>query len=171
MPNVSTCCLCAVSSGKSTLSLADFLAARLQREQHQPLLLSCEPVNGPRRLPNFSGLTTPGGYEGMQPLLLTEARLFYPSGLLHLLAGPGETRWAAWWETKPDQESPVWCPSSTVGVVEAEMLRKGRTILLTMAAGMRGLSGADAVGEAVTAIEYYEQGILRWWRLEPYAQR
>jgi hypothetical protein len=170
MPDVPTR-LCAVSFGKSVLSLADFLAARLQREQqHRPLLLSCEPVNGPRRLSGFSGLTTPDGYESMRFLPLTEARLFYPSGLLHLLAGPGETRWAAWWETKPDQEPPVWCPPSTAGIVKAELLRKGRTILLTMAAGIRGLSGAGAVGEEVTAIEYYEQGILRWWRLEPYAQ-
>ena len=65
----------------------------------------------------------------------------------------------------------MWCPLSTGGVVKAELLRKGRTILLTMASGMRGLSGAGAVGEAVTAVEYYEQGIVRWWRLEPYAQR
>jgi hypothetical protein len=140
----------------------------------KPVLLWCEPVAGRVRRPGF-GLLNPAGMSPLPAATLAEARLFYEDGLLHIAAGPDGWRFAAWREGCHDQPPP-WSPpddrSAAPMADQAEQAkgctvqgtRTQRTILLNHAADTRGLD-VTPVGACVTAVEYYESGILRWWRL------
>jgi hypothetical protein len=47
-------------------------------------------------------------------------------------------------------------------------LRQDRPILLANPGSTRGLSAARLPDESVKAVEYYDRGVLKWWRLERY---
>ncbi|MFV2066387.1 MAG: hypothetical protein ACC645_05365 [Pirellulales bacterium] len=140
---------------------------------HKPLLVWCEPVNGRSRRNGF-GLVDLEGLIALPKRSLAEARLFYDDGLVHVVAAEDGLRFAAWREGMHEQV-PAWCPAGATPPSDQQegasspkaMLRTKtqRIVLLNTSAGTRGLD-VTHVGDAVRAVEYYESGVLRWWRLE-----
>jgi len=151
-----------------------------------------EPANAARRTAAPVGLLTPAELSAEASCPLAEARFFYGQGLLHLLADSGETRAAAWWEGQPGQP-PAWltaaisladanfkdnfkdaqeCASSTTAAAPANgngrgLLRKERPILLSHVRSERGLRHVgQGIGDNVQAVEYFQDGQLRWWRIQ-----
>lgn len=147
-----------------------------------------EPANAARRTASPVGLLTPAKLSAEALCPLVEARFFYSQGLLHLLAEGAETRLAAWWEGEPGQ-SPAWltaavkrpdaklkdaqdCAGSTTAAAPADgnargLLRTERPIVLSQARSERGLRCVgDEIGAKVQAVEYFQDGQLRWWRIQ-----
>jgi hypothetical protein len=130
-----------------------------------PELLYQEPVNGPRRIQGFHGLVTVDSTWKPERELV-EARLFYSAGVLILAAGDRGTRWAVWNE---GADRPAWCPEGrSAGMPLLDRLSS--SILLWQVTDNRGLGGAyvkrEEAGQArLKAWTYYEQDVLRWWRI------
>jgi hypothetical protein len=134
--------------------------------QPQPILIHRDPVNGPRRIPGFAGLATPAHLRNAVPLV--EARLFYPNGLLHLVAEENGTRWAVWVE---GTQEPDWFKQ--LGEPQAPKQRitvHDETVLLRSSpdrnAIQTGLGQALVEHNQLTVRMYYDAGILQWWRLK-----
>jgi len=130
-----------------------------------PLLVYRDPSNGPQRIAGFVGLSTPDRLGRDVPL--TEARLFYPDGLLHLVADGNATRWAVWCE---GDAAPSWYEVSGAGRSPRlpATVRAQRVLLRQRPGGgdvCTGLGEADVSGKQIGARLYYEDGVLQWWRL------
>ncbi|MCS7306405.1 MAG: hypothetical protein NZ602_15015 [Thermoguttaceae bacterium] len=169
---------CVVSTGLAlSATVTNFIQERISKEP-VPLLIWSEPVTGPVRLEGFSGVTTPEGFHQMltrfpNGLPLAEARLFYPRGMLHLVADSNNVHWAAWWETNSSGDNrPLWCPPSGSSSQPIKMRCLQRPVLLCKAKSpgqlQRGLQQLTQIGDNVLVFEYFQGIILRWWRLEPY---
>ncbi len=167
--------VCHFSTGRTAITVARLVQDRLDDPDCPPWAVWCEPVNGRAPINGFIGLgkakTVADMLRSSSPLLC-EARLFFPMGMLHLLAAGEHVRWAAWWEGPPSV--PRWCPENGSLPQSAEMLCRTRPILLRGSPSAqadtidRGLQGASGLGRCVTAIEYYYGTTLRWWSLEPH---
>src|SRR5262245_28402262 len=86
-----------------------------------PKFVWVEPVARRRRQDGVVGLwvgTAPGLADRLGEVAVAEARLFWPDGVLHLLAALGRTRWSAVWEPaesmRPDWLAPLR-PDPVVG--------------------------------------------------------
>ncbi len=158
---------CRLWTGCSPQPVAELLDRLLAGDL--PVLVWREPVNARAPIPGFAGLFTPAAWPSQPRCVLNEARLFFAAGMLHLLAGPQATRWAAWHDdgdAGTDGPAPAWLPSQVEPAPPMRLLRKSRPMLLDNGRDTRGLSRASFKDEAVTAVEYYDRGILRWWRLK-----
>jgi hypothetical protein len=150
-----------------------FLAERLG-DNCKPELVCRDPANGPRRLDGFVGLATPDQVSGEQPL--AEARLFYDTGLLHLVAAGTSTLWAVWsegsepplWFCNDGKPSP-WFPKSDGYQPKLPTTHRDEKLLLrgkSQPGEVRsGLSEAAFSGKELSVRLYYEAGVLQWWRL------
>jgi hypothetical protein len=181
---------CLVWTGHDDSRPLDKLLAD-QLAKHPPELVWREPINGPKPIAGFQGLATADALAKLrktgsdeQPALV-EARLFYDHGLLHLLADGQGTRWAAWLDKKSESptadvppatpadqpqaayDSPAWRPATVDKPKSAAFSRTSRPILLRHEDRRRGLQLVTGLSDkTTTAFEYYQQGVLRWWRLE-----
>ncbi|MGM0488873.1 MAG: hypothetical protein ACQESR_19205 [Planctomycetota bacterium] len=148
------------------MNVREMLERQLGKErQWQPLLIYREPVNGPRRITGFAGLATPNCLGSAAPL--AEARLFYPDGMLHLVAHGGETCWAVWVEGK---QEPRWFKVHGEGDPPAELVTvRDEKVLLRTRPGNNavrtGLGEAVVGKQQLTVRLYCEAGVLQWWRL------
>jgi len=178
--STSYCCL---ATGPCDGSVRDLLVHFL-KEGPRPLLLWCEPVNGPVRLQTHVGLMLPEYWQDGRNLRLSEAHLFYDKGLLHIATRAGQTRWAAWREVdRPEAAAIPWCPDPAERLPVRQYLRHMRPVLLNSEGAARqgsqkgkgnaqtedierGLRKAIVPTDRAFAYEYYERGVPRWWRLE-----
>ena len=170
LANIPTACWHGTIKDKSVRAL-------IQEAKRAATLIWCEPVNGKHRVQDLTTLANATEWNAPPDIPLAEGRVFFADGLLHLLAGSGETHFAAWVaddgeEGKDSPPSrPAWCPAPAHGPLAAMCVKRERSILLadprarqSATAVRRGLSGSS-LGKQIQAIEYYEQGNLRWWRL------
>ncbi len=151
-------------------SIQDAIRATLTVQR--PVLLWREPCNGRSRVPGFQGLMPPGDGAADESVKLIEARLFYETGMMHLLADEKCTRWACWCagNAKASPARPAWCLFPGKESPEESLQVKSRTILLREK-DTTGLGWATLGTNRVLAVEYFRGGTLRWWRLEIHVQR
>lgn len=164
---------CAVWHNRVGLPIGQVLKEQLAKRR--PPLFWREPANGPEPLEGFHALLTPDDSTSGESWNLTEARLFYPDGLLHLVADRDGTRWAAWCASQTADKSPgrpTWIAIAALAASETPNARVSLEVrpprkLLLRQGGISGQSVTILASEkSLVAVKYYDSGVLRWWRLE-----
>lgn len=151
----------------SYCTVGEALVAAMEKER--PVLVWREPANQRLPLPlnDFEGLTLPTAAGVEQKVDLVEARLFFASGMLHVLRNGRSVQWAAWQEGVGNAPlaCPEWCIWEALGEWEERLCLTCRDVLLR-GSDTTGLRGANLGLDRVRAVEYFRDGRLSWWRLQ-----
>ncbi len=138
-----------------------------------PSIVWCEPTPARKRVEDFVGLWA-GDLSGLPEILkstpLDEARLFWDKGWIHVLAGKGRVRLAAFHE----EGAPPWLAPIQSSLQQLpkpwESLRRVRQDVLLIRDLKRynlvGLKGRLSDKQKLGVIEYHEGTNLVGWRLE-----